>query len=81
MAKYFSEDAKQFNCEMHQLNGAMKYVFGLLENTKLTIAVDDNGIWINLSNLKCKHVSEIVTPGGAFTPGKELIHNLTSIAT
>ena len=37
VAKYFSEDAKQVNCEMHQLNGAMKYVFGLLENKKLTM--------------------------------------------
>ena len=34
VAEYFSEDAEQVNCEMHQLNGTMKYGFGLLENTR-----------------------------------------------
>jgi hypothetical protein len=33
-AKYFSEDPEQVNCEMHQLNTAMKYGFVLLENTR-----------------------------------------------
>jgi hypothetical protein len=33
-ATYFSEDAEQVNCEMHQLNTAMKYGFVLLENTR-----------------------------------------------
>ena len=27
---YFSEDAEKVNCEMHQLNSAMEYFFGLL---------------------------------------------------
>jgi hypothetical protein len=31
VAEYFSEDTEQVNCEMHQLNTAMKYGFGLLE--------------------------------------------------
>ena len=29
VADYFSEDAEQVNCEMHQLNSTMKYGFGL----------------------------------------------------
>ena len=70
MAEYFSEDSEQVNCEIHHLNSAMKYEFGLLENTRLAIAVDENGILINLSNSKYNHVSDIVTPGGAFLPGK-----------
>ena len=80
MAKNLSEYAEQVNYEMHQLNSAMKYSFGVLKNTRLTIEVDDNGLWIKLSNTKYKPVSEIVTPGGAFTKGKELIQKLTSIA-
>ena len=59
----------------------MKYGFRLLENIILTIAVDDNGLQIKLINSKLKCVSDIVTPGGEFTKGKESIHNLNSIAT
>ena len=81
MAEYFSEDAEQVNCEMYELNSAMKYGFRLLENIILTIAVDDNGLQIKLINPKLKCVSDIVTPGGAFTQDKELIKNLNSIAT
>ena len=66
---------------MHQLRGAMKYGFELLDNKIPTIEVDDNGIRIKLSNSKWKCVSDIVTPGGEFTKGKESIHNLNSIAT
>ena len=80
MAEYLSEDAEQVNCEMHQLNNAMKYGFGILENTRSTISVDENGLQIKLSSLKWKHVSKIITPGGVFPQGKELIHNLTYIA-
>ena len=81
MAEYLSEDAEQVNCEMHQLNNAMKYGFGILENTRSTISVDENGLQIKLSSLKWKHVSKIITPGGVFPQGKELIHKLISIAT
>ena len=81
VAEYFSEDAEQVNCEMYELNSAMKYGFRLLENIILTIAVDDNGLQIKLINSKLKCVSDIVTPGGAFTQDKELIKNLNSIAT
>ena len=52
MAEYLSEDAEQLSCEMHRLNIAMKYGFGLLENTRSTIAVDENGLQIKLSHLK-----------------------------
>ena len=47
VVKYFSEDAEQVNYEMHQLNSAVKYGFGVLENTRSTIAVDDNGIFLS----------------------------------
>ena len=67
---YFSEDTEQVNSEMHHLNSAMKYGFVMLENTRSTIAVDKNGLRIKLSNSKWKCVSEIITPGGAFTKGK-----------
>ena len=50
LADYFSEGAEQVNCEMHQLNSAMKYGSGMLENTRSTIAVDYNGLRIKLSN-------------------------------
>ena len=52
VAEYLSEDAEQLSCEMHRLNIAMKYGFGLLENTRSTIAVDENGLQIKLSHLK-----------------------------
>ena len=52
VAGYFSEDAEQVNCEMHQINRDMKYGYGLLENTRSTITVDENGIQIKLSNSK-----------------------------
>ena len=81
MAKYFYEDVEQVSYEMHQINGSMKYGFGMLENTISTIAVDDNGLQINISNSNWKCVFDIVTPGGAFPKGKELIQNMTSIAT
>ena len=81
MSEYLYEDAERVNCQMHQLNRAVKYGFGVLENTRLTIAVYENGIQIKLSNSKWNFVSEVVTPGGSFPPGKELVHNLTSIAT
>ena len=57
VADYFSEYTEQVNCKMHQLNGAIKYGFGPLENTRSTIAVDDNGLQIKLSNSKWKCVS------------------------
>ena len=44
VAKYFYEDVEQVSYEMHQINGSMKYGFGMLENTISTIAVDDNGL-------------------------------------
>ena len=50
VAKYFSEDAEQVNCEMYYFNSAMKYGFGVSENTRSTIAVDDNGLRIKLIN-------------------------------
>ena len=81
VAENFSEDAEQVNCEMHHLNSAVKYVFGVLENTISTIAVDENGLQIKLSDSKWKRVSNIVTPGGLFPQGKELINKMTSIAT
>ena len=42
VADYFSEDSEQVNCETNQINGAMKYGFGMLEHTRSTIAVDEN---------------------------------------
>ena len=70
VAKCFSLDAEQIKCEIHQLSGAMKYGFGLLENTRSDQAVDDNGHRIELSNSKLKHVSDIFTPVSAFPLGK-----------
>ena len=67
---YFSEDTEQVNCEMHQISSAMKYGFGVLENTIFNVAVDENGLRIKLSNSKWKRVSDIVTPGAAFPPVK-----------
>jgi hypothetical protein len=81
VAEYFSEDAEQVNCEMHQVNTALKYGFGLLENTRSTIFLDENGQRIKLPDGEFKLVSEIVTPGGAFPEGKDLIKKLTSITT
>ena len=37
VADYFSEYSEQVNCETNQINGAMKYGFGMLENTWSTI--------------------------------------------
>ena len=81
VAEYFAEDAEQVNCEMHQLNTAMKYGFGQLENTRSTFFLDDNDEKVKLANGKWQRVSEIVTPGGAFPEGKLLIKKLISIAT
>ena len=69
MAGYLYEDVDQVNREMHQLNSAMKYGFGLLKNIRSTNAVDDNRLWTNQNNSKWKRLSKIVTPGGAFTQG------------
>ena len=55
---------------MHQLDSTMKYGFGVLENTRSTISVDDNVILIKLSNSIYKIVSDIVTHCGAFPQGK-----------
>ena len=66
MTKFFSEDAEKVNCEMHQLNSAMKYGFGMLGNTRSTITVYEDGLWIRLGKSKWKSVSDIVTPSGAF---------------
>ena len=70
VAEYFSEDAEQVNCKMQHLNSAVKYGFDLLEIKISTIAVDQILLRIKLSNSKWKCVSEIITPGGAFTKGK-----------
>ena len=64
--EYFSGDGEQFNCEMHQFNSAMKYGLGVLQNTWSTIAFDENGRQIKISNSKWKRLSEIVTPSGEF---------------
>ena len=50
VAEYFSEDAEQVNCQMQHLNSAVKYGFDLLEIKISTIAVDENGLPIKLSN-------------------------------
>ena len=81
VAEYFFEYAQQVNCEIHQLNRAMQYGFGVLENKRLAITVYQNGICINLGNSKWKCVSDIVTPGGSFPQGKELMYNLTNVVT
>ena len=81
VAEYFSKDTEQVNCEMYQLNIALKYGFGLLENTRSTISVDDNGLRIKLNNSKWMRVSEIVTNGGTFPQYTELIQKLISIRT
>jgi hypothetical protein len=81
VAKCFSEDTEQVKGEMHQLNTAMKYGFGLLENTRSTIFLDENSQRVKLPDGKFKRVSDIVTPGGAFPGGNDLIKKLTSIAT
>jgi hypothetical protein len=81
VTEYFSEDAEQVNCEMHQLNTAMKYGFGMLENTRSTSFLDANSQRVKLTNGKLKRVSKIVTPDGAFPEGKDLIKKLTSIET
>jgi hypothetical protein len=65
---------------VHQLNTAMKYGFGLLENTKSTIFLAANGQRVKLPNGKFKRASDIVTPGGPFPEGKDLIKKPTSIA-
>jgi hypothetical protein len=54
--EYFSEDAEQVDCEMHQLNKAMKYGFGLLKNTRSTIFLYANGQRVKLPNGKFKRV-------------------------
>ena len=59
----------------------MKYGFGMLENTISTIVVDKNGLRVKLINSKWKCVSDIVTPGGSFPQGKELMYNLTDVVT
>ena len=73
VAEYFSKDTEQVNCEIYQLNIALNYGFGLLENTRSTISVDDNGLRIKLNNSKWMRVSEIVTNGGTFPQYTELI--------
>ena len=79
VVEYLSEDVDQVNCEMHYLSGAIKYDFGILDNTRSTIEVDESGLRINVSNSKRKRISDIFTPGGSFPQGKEIIQNLISI--
>ena len=79
VTQYFSKYAEQVNCEMHQINSAIKYGFVLLENKSSTIAVDGNGLQLKIINSKCNRVSKIVTPGNSFTQRKEIIQNLNSI--
>jgi hypothetical protein len=43
VAKFFSSEAEQVNCEMHQVNSCMKYGYGILENTRSSIVSDANG--------------------------------------
>jgi hypothetical protein len=81
VAEYFSEDMEQVNCEMHHFNTSTKHGFGLLENTRSTIFLDEKGQRVKLPNGKWKRVSGIITPGGAIPEGKDLIKKLTSIAT
>ena len=81
MSDFSSEDAEQVNCEMYHLNSAMKCGFDVLENKRATITINGNGLRIELSNSKYKRVSDMIIPGCKFLQGKELIQNMTSIAT
>jgi hypothetical protein len=81
VAEFFSSEAEQVNCEMHQVNSCMKYGYGSLENTRSSIVSYANGQKLKLKNGKFKRSTEIVTPGGPFPEGNELVKKLTAIAT
>jgi hypothetical protein len=59
----------------------MKYGYGILMNTRSSIVSDANGKKVKLPNGKFKRSTEIVTPGGPFSEGNELVKKLTAIAT
>ena len=52
VANWFTEDAKQVNYEMHQLNSCLKYAFGILENKKKVPVCDEKGSFVLDSNGK-----------------------------
>ena len=53
----------------------------MLETRRPNIAVDENGLQINISYSQWKCVSDIFTPCGAFSQSKEVIQNLSFTAT
>jgi hypothetical protein len=59
----------------------MEYGYGMLNNTHSRIVFDGNGQKVKLPNGKFKRSTEIVTPGGPFLEGNELVKQLTAIAT
>jgi hypothetical protein len=81
VAEFFSSEADQVNCEMHQVYSCMKYGYGVLQNTRSSIVSDANGQKLKLLTGKFKSSTESVIPGGPFPEGNELVKNLTAIAT
>jgi hypothetical protein len=66
------EDMDQVDCEMHVVNLALLYAIGLRENVKNVTYVDNIGTK--------RRVRTIVTPGGAFPEGLEVIQKLRNLA-
>ena len=80
VARFFSPEAVQVDCEMHQFNLCLKYGFGICDNYRSKYMLDNNRVVIrNLSGKKviCK---VIVTPGGSFLEGEALVKKLKALA-
>jgi hypothetical protein len=80
VSRYFSDEAEQVNCDMHQLNSCLKYGFGMLENVKQVSVLDDNGLPIIGENGKPVKVTKVVTPGGSFPEGQVVLDKVRAIA-
>ena len=69
VARFFSPEAVQFDCEMHQLNSCLKYGFRIYNKYKIKDVLDKNGVVIRNSSGKKVIHKVIVAPGGLFLGG------------
>jgi hypothetical protein len=68
----YIDDIEQVDCEMHLVNLAILYALGLRENVKTIVTTSESG----------EHKKEkiIITPGGSFVEGFDLIKKLRQLA-
>jgi hypothetical protein len=68
---HFIDGSEQVDCEMHILNLVLLYGIGLRDNVKTQKVIGEDGVE--------RKVQDVVTSGGAFPRGSQIIQSLRSI--